>query len=94
MMFGGLNFKDFDFENAPAEARKAWSELPALTGATFKPVKYITDQVGKGVYYWFIALETRTTYPITQRYVLLAVSSFEGKSAIVEKSIHELPFLV
>lgn len=94
MLFGGPNFKDFDFENAPAEARKAWSEVPALTGATFKPVKYLTDQVGKGVYYWFIAFETRTTFPITQRYVLLAVSSFEGKSEIVNKSIQELKFLV
>ena len=67
MLFGGLNFKNFDFENAPAEARKAWSELPTLTGSTFKPVKYLTDQVGKGVYYWFIALQTKTTYPIEQR---------------------------
>lgn len=93
MIFGGLNFRDFDFENAPAEARKAWSELPALTGATFKPVKYLTDQIRDGTYFWFVALETKTTYPIVQRYVLLAVRRFQDKSNIVEKSIYELKFL-
>ena len=91
-MFGEIKFVDFDAENGPAEAKRAWASVPPQTGTTFKPIKYFGDQPCKGANYWFLALETTVGNPVSKRFVVLAINSFQGKYAIIPSSIHEVKF--
>ena len=91
-MLGAIHFVDFDAENGPAEAKKAWAEVPPQTGVTFKPIKYFGDQMCKGSLYWFLAEETTIGNPSSKRFVVLAINGFQGKYAIIPSSIHEVKF--
>ena len=92
MLFGGINFVDFEAENGPAEAKKAWAEVKGWTGSSFKPIKYFGDQSCKGMNYWFMAEESTIVNPVTKKYVVLAINSFQGHYAIIPSSIHEVKF--
>ena len=91
-MFGEIQFENFDAENGPAEAKKAWANVPPQVGATFKPIKYFGDQTCKGKLYWFLVEETTTGNPTSKRFVVLAVNVFQDRYAIIPSSIHEVKF--
>lgn len=92
MALGAIQFVDFDAENGPAEAKKAWSSVPPQTGATFKPIKYLGEQTCKGRNYWFFVEKTTIGNPNHKDMVVLAVNGFNGQYAIIPSSIHEVKF--
>lgn len=91
-MFGEIKFADFDAENDPAGAKKAWANVTPWTGSTFKPIKYLGEQPCKGVNYWFIAQETIVANPSAKKIVVLAINGFNDHYAIIPSSIHEVTF--
>ena len=92
MLFGGINFRDFDAENGPAEAKKAWAGVQGWTGSSFKPVAFLGDQPCKGTNYWFLAEETVNCNPVQKKMVVFAINGFQDHYAIVPSSIHEVKF--
>ena len=93
-MFGEIKFVDFDAENGPAEAKRAWAGVQGWTGSNFKPIKYLGKQVCKGMNYWFFAEETTVTNPPKKKMVVLAINGFQDHYAIIPSSIHEVQFQI
>lgn len=94
MLFGGINFRDFDIENGPAEAKEAWKGVTGWTGSSFKPVAFLADQTCKGTNYWFFARETVMGNPSTEKTVIFAINSFNGKHAIIPSSFVEVELTI
>ena len=94
MAFGEIQFEDFDAENGPADAKKAWAGVQGWTGSTFKPIKFLGRGTCKGVNYWFFAEETTTGNPAKKKMVVFAINGFNDKYAIVPSSFEEIKFQI
>lgn len=92
MLFGGLQFEDFESVKPPQEVATAISGLEGWTGSSFKFIKFLAKQTCKGVNYWILAEMTLTDNPSTKKIVNLAINGFNGKYAIIPSSIEELKF--
>lgn len=92
-MFGKINLENFTgMTSMPQRAASAWvgSQIDELTGAKFKPLLYLGDQVVNGTNYYFIAEETLSTNPVVRRVVRLTIHELGGEFTLLGGSIMEI----
>lgn len=91
MKTGGIKFEELKgLTSMPQKAASAWSseiELKGLTGASYKPLLYVGEQVVKGINYHFIAEQTLVTREPEKHIVTIAINEFNGEYSIVQGSI-------
>lgn len=92
-MFGKINLENFTgMTSMPQRAASAWvgSRIDELTGAKFKPLLYLGDQVVNGTNYYFIAEETLPTNPVVRRVVRLTIHELGGEFTLLGGSVMEI----
>lgn len=92
-MFGQLELEHFDgATKLPQRAATAWSAIfdDDRTGATFKPLLYLGQQVVYGVNYYFIAEETLIVRGDVRRVVKLVIHELGDTYTLLEGSIEQI----
>ena len=75
-LLGGIRLADnFSATKMPQGAASAWAALDGLefTGAGYKPLLYVGNQLVNGTNYWFIAEQTIYYSEVERHIVKLAV---------------------
>ena len=88
--FGGIDIEIItDLTKLPQKVASAQSELEhsGLTGASYKALIYVGEQVVRGTNYWFIAEQTLTLATPEKHIVIVAINEFEGEYEIVKSSV-------
>ena len=81
-LLGGIRLADnFSATKMPQGAASAWAALDGLefTGAGYKPLLYVGNQLVNGTNYWFIAEQSIYYSEVERHIVKLAVREFKQK---------------
>ena len=92
MLTGGIKLTNFDNLKSNVDAQKAasaWSgvDWATLTGAGYKPLLYVGEQVVNGINHCFIAEQTLMTRNVERHIVTLKINENRGEYKIVKDSI-------
>lgn len=89
-IFGGIDIDVItDLKKLPQQVASAQSalETAGLTGASYKVLVYVGDQLVRGTNYWFIAEQTLVLATPEKHIVIMAINEYEGEYEIVKSSI-------
>lgn len=89
-IFGGIDIDVItDLTKLPQKVASAQSalETAGITGASYKVLVYVGDQLVRGTNYWFIAEQTVVLAEPEKHIVIVAINEFEGEYEIVKSSI-------
>ena len=89
-IFGSIDIDIItDLTKLPQKVASAQSalETAGLTGASYKTLLYVGEQLVRGTNYWFIAEQTLVLAAPEKHVVIMAINEYEGEYEIVKSSI-------